>query len=354
MQIYPEADILKGLSGGFILAVSTTAFMYLTGRVTGISGIAGNVVTSTSTESEDWSTAYVLGLLSSGAVATVVYPDMFVQHAETLSPVALAVGGVLVGFGTRLSNGCTSGHGLCGLSRLSMRSFVAVGTFMATGAIGAHLRDIIPRSLLFGHQHGFLRLNAFTSVVSIAVLTAVYRRNLPFVSLLSGHKSAKQIAHSLKSSAVSFLSGLVFGAGLCVSGMVDSGRVIGFLHFTRDLGWDYTLAGVMGAGVVINLITFSQLAQRSSPPPFAFESLPSPGKNSVPANTGGMNSTKAGANNAGITWQLVAGAALFGLGWGVTGVCPGPSLVLFGSGSTAMHAFVPALTAGIVLHKLLF
>jgi len=350
MHIYSDADLIKGLTGGVVLATSTSLFLYLTGRVTGISGIVGNVITSESTESEDWSTAYVLGLISSGAVCMVVYPEALVQHSETMSPVALAVGGALVGFGTRLSNGCTSGHGLCGLGRLSLRSFVAVGTFMMTGAIGAHLRDLLPKSLLYGQQDGFLHVNMTTSLMSLAVLTAVYRRNLPFLSLLSGQKTTKQISHSVMSSAVAFTSGVVFGTGLCMSGMVDSGRVVGFLHFTRNLGWDYTLAGVMGAGVVINLVTFSLLSKRATPPPFASELLPG---SSTATATGSSIKSSSPSPTTGITWQLVVGACLFGIGWGLTGVCPGPSVVLFGSNLTAMHVYVPAMAAGMVLHKLL-
>jgi uncharacterized membrane protein YedE/YeeE len=82
-----------------------------------------------------WRLAFLGGLLASGVAAAVLAPAAV--GASVRSPLLVVVAGLLVGFGTRLGSGCTSGHGVCGISRLSTRSMIAVATFMTTGALTA-------------------------------------------------------------------------------------------------------------------------------------------------------------------------------------------------------------------------
>jgi uncharacterized protein len=83
-----------------------------------------------------WRTAFIAGLLAGGATTAVFWPASFAMTVERSAP-ALALAGVLVGFGSRLGSGCTSGHGVCGIARASGRSLVATITFMTTGALTA-------------------------------------------------------------------------------------------------------------------------------------------------------------------------------------------------------------------------
>ena len=104
------------------------------GRIAGISGIVGGLV-QRPTPDRAWRVAFLAGLIAAGAVSSIVAPAAI--GASVRSSSAIVIAGLLVGFGTRLGGGCTSGHGVCGLSRGSMRSLVAVVTFMATGAVTA-------------------------------------------------------------------------------------------------------------------------------------------------------------------------------------------------------------------------
>ncbi|HEY0468814.1 MAG TPA: YeeE/YedE thiosulfate transporter family protein [Polyangiaceae bacterium] len=117
--------------GGALIGLSASLYWTLNGRIAGISGILGGALLNRG--AERWvRVLFLLGLFSSGVVFAT-FTDRV--PAPALAPLPLALAGLLVGFGTRQSGGCTSGHGVCGLSRLSVRSLVAVLTFMVTAAI---------------------------------------------------------------------------------------------------------------------------------------------------------------------------------------------------------------------------
>lgn len=118
--------------GGILIGLASILVLRIQGRVAGISGICGSLLRPTRGDIS-WRVGFVLGLLSAGVTAAAFAPGAVdLAGAPALPWVALA--GLLVGFGTRLGNGCTSGHGVCGVSRLSRRSIVATATFMAAGA----------------------------------------------------------------------------------------------------------------------------------------------------------------------------------------------------------------------------
>jgi uncharacterized membrane protein YedE/YeeE len=122
----------SALLGGILIGLSAALLLLFNGRIAGISGIV-NGVTWRSTRSEwAWRAAFLAGLMLAGALA------MRILGQHTPSPVGspvLVIAGLLVGYGTTLGNGCTSGHGVCGLGRLSKRSLVAVLVFMATAIV---------------------------------------------------------------------------------------------------------------------------------------------------------------------------------------------------------------------------
>ncbi len=114
--------------GGLLIGTASATLLLLHGRVAGISGIVGGLM-EPSTADRSWRAAFLLGLLAAGAVAYAVVPARFGGESST-SPVWLVIAGLLVGVGTRLGGGCTSGHGVCGMSRLSPRSLTATAIFM--------------------------------------------------------------------------------------------------------------------------------------------------------------------------------------------------------------------------------
>lgn len=118
------------LIGGILIGVSAALLLLLNGRIAGISGILGELLKRQPGEMR-WRMAFLLGLLIAPAVFSTFLP--FPTPTIEASNGALLVAGLLVGIGTRYAGGCTSGHGVCGLSRLSIRSLVATMSFMASG-----------------------------------------------------------------------------------------------------------------------------------------------------------------------------------------------------------------------------
>ena len=126
---------LMSLAGGIIIGCAALVLLVSIQRIAGISGIIGGLF-PVIRQDLTWRLFFVAGLLLGGFVLATVYPNSLAINLTYSTP-ALVVAGLLVGFGSRLGNGCTSGHGICGLGRLSPRSMIAVVTFMATGIISA-------------------------------------------------------------------------------------------------------------------------------------------------------------------------------------------------------------------------
>jgi uncharacterized membrane protein YedE/YeeE len=124
---------LASLIGGVILGLAAAALLLFNGRIAGISGILGGVVHPTRGDVA-WRAWFLGGLVGGGLVLRAVYPGVF-PAAPAVPMAAVAAAGLLVGLGTSLGHGCTSGHGVCGLSRLSVRSLAATLTFMAAGGV---------------------------------------------------------------------------------------------------------------------------------------------------------------------------------------------------------------------------
>lgn len=120
----------QGLAGGLAIGAAAAMLLLLLGRIAGVSGILGSALSRTCAD-RGWRIAFLVGL-PIGAVATRLVAEPPEVAAVTSLPGLLLAGG-LVGFGTRLGSGCTSGHGVCGLARRSRRSLVATVTFMAAG-----------------------------------------------------------------------------------------------------------------------------------------------------------------------------------------------------------------------------
>jgi uncharacterized protein len=120
------------LAGGLLLGAAAGMFILLNGRLLGISGIVGGLL-KPRTGDTGWRVAFVAGLLAAPTAWALLAPPVAPRIAA--GPVLLVVAGLLVGWGTRHGSGCTSGHGVCGLARLSPRSLAATLAFMATGFV---------------------------------------------------------------------------------------------------------------------------------------------------------------------------------------------------------------------------
>jgi uncharacterized protein len=130
---------------------------------------------------------------------------------------------------------------------------------------------------------------------------------------------------------VALFSGVLFGLGLVVSGMVNPAKVLGFLDVAGD--WDPTLAFVMGGALLVAVPAFRVILKR--PRPVLAEEFDLPAKKDLDA-------------------RLLAGSALFGVGWGLAGFCPGPAVTALASGLAPVFVFVAAMVAGMSLFKRVF
>jgi uncharacterized membrane protein YedE/YeeE len=131
---------LSGLFGGALIGLAATMLMMLTGRLAGVAGILGGLLQAKPADAP-WRIAFIAGLIAAPLVAALAGAPL-PRPAMTSSLVLLSAGGLLVGFGSRMGNGCTSGHGVCGFARFSARSIAATIIFMiaavATVAIVRH------------------------------------------------------------------------------------------------------------------------------------------------------------------------------------------------------------------------
>ena len=185
---------LSSLIGGLIIGFSVILYLYTTGKLAGISGIFANTITNSNNRFAN--ILFLLGLIIGPSIYLLINNANF---EITKSIPLIIVGGFLVGFGTKLGSGCTSGHGVCGISRLSVRSIVATLYI-------CH----------YSHDYSF---------------RITKNRN----SLMS-------------QNFFSLLSGIIFGIGLIISGMTNPEKVIGFLRITDN--WDPSLMFVMGGAII--------------------------------------------------------------------------------------------------------
>ena len=367
ISLAANTNISGGVAGGVLIGAASTWLMYKENQIMGVSGISATALAPETQEKNGrdargyWTWSFIAGMLSTGTVLVLVQPEVFgttTSPAAVLSPAGAAVAGLLTGFGTRMGSGCTSGHGICGLPRRSLRSLAAVLTFMTSGAVTtyviSHYQDAL--SLLFSSSGcsevagGFSNANNASQALRplLYVLGGTFVasrlvRSRNKVTALQEHGSdlpgKTRNEPSFSSHLTSFLVGAVFSIGLAVGGMTDPSRVSGFLHFTAESGWDATLMGVMGGGVLVNLFTFEFM--RSSDhgaacPTFKFDGH---------------------SKNLNIDRNLLLGSTLFGCGWGLSGVCPGPALTSLpgaltsGLGNGAMALYTPFMLLGMAVHK---
>lgn len=258
--------------------------MFFTSRVVGNSGMLKSVVLG---PAEPTKIGYLVGLLGAGALLHSLLPGCF---EVPLPPSSSRVfGAFCVGMGVTLANGCTSGHGLCGLSRLSLRSLVAVPTFMACAAATI----IASSGTQFGGMAPVVDAPEASLRIAAGLALALGLALLPALAL--GPKP--------RLTYLGLWSGACFGTGLCIGGMVRPSAISG--AFTPTL-FDPTLWVLFMTALAVTF-TFYRLAE-----------------------LGGVEAAR--VPNAGtVDTRLVAGAALFGLGWGLTGSCPGPHIVTIGA-----------------------
>jgi uncharacterized membrane protein YedE/YeeE len=124
----------SSLAGGILIGLSASILMYLNGRIAGISGIVSGIFNNPSMQEKVWRVAFVAGLIGGGFAYAYFFP-IAIAPREHMTTTLLVVGGLIVGVGTAMGGGCTSGHGVCGVSRFSLRSITATVVFLSSGIV---------------------------------------------------------------------------------------------------------------------------------------------------------------------------------------------------------------------------
>jgi uncharacterized membrane protein YedE/YeeE len=338
---------ISGLLGGGLIGLSAGTLLLLNGDILGASGICSSITVTPWKAITDPSQHWKLVFLSSFLLTSTIYygPTFEAPVADSLSSgrsistLGNILAGFLVGFGTKLGNGCTTGHGICGLARMSLRSLVSVMTFMATGVATTILTS--PTGPLANYTE-FLQTNTSTStddrlefggtLLTLSVVGAALLSTYSMIRRTPQGSNVNTDAITSYTAKVgpAALSGIMFAAGLYNSGMIYTSKVFGFMDVSAISSgdWDPTLAMVMGGGLVTSWIAYQfvnvdgNTCETKAPRRASLDSplaLPEGSKFGVPTNTS-------------IDFNLLAGATSFGLGWGIGGVCPGPAILLAGVG----------------------
>ncbi|KAF2872913.1 YeeE/YedE family integral membrane protein [Massariosphaeria phaeospora] len=299
--------------GALLLHQATSLLLYQNGTVLGASGYMHRLFSAPTKET----LAFFVGMAASFISLNAFLPELVTSYPPapaTLQAALVTLGlGGLVGWGTKLSNGCTSGHMLCGLSRLNGRSALAVATFFPSALLTHHL--VHPTLLTDACSSGspcyiptYPTIETTVSLVLLAVATVIASRILP--QLIAGVTTSegKPSTEPLARQATQFFAGLQFGLGLHISQMASPSKVLSFLSFPNMNAWDPSMVLVILFGILPNLME-NQIRGFEKPPLFnqRFE---------LPKLT--LKDTD---------WKFVAGAAAFGVGWGMTGTCPGPAVL---------------------------
>ena len=344
LKVMKSNKFIPSVIGGILISISTSINLLFKGRITGMSGILFNLVKLSDFY---WRYIFVLGMIWVSSGLKVFYGNKLnlfddpVKSLDDLSLVGYLVTGFLVGLGTKLSNGCTSGHGVCGLPRFSIRSIVSVLIFCFFGILTATLNS---RFKIVYNLENFFNLKKFNFVTqkqkiqddnvcnldTKKIIELEPDRNMCLVTILKDTRNLFfsdnfQIKVFYISSAIiiltylydtfyikktfdfeiSIISSILFAAGLIVSGMTKRSKVLGFL--TWDKNFDPSLIFVLCSAVGLNSIFFNLVFNLDQKPIFA-------DKMHIPTKIN-------------LDYKLIGGSAIFGVGWGICGVCPGPAIV---------------------------
>ena len=275
---------ISAIMGGLLIGTGAMLTLWTNGRIAGISGILSGAMFPKQ-QGTLWRLLFIAGLLLGGAVSAIASGGL--EVITQASPLMTVIAGLLVGFGTRMGSGCTSGHGICGIARFSQPSFVATGTLC--------WQD----SLQF-------------------IWCAMYKENI------------RADSPPISAFVAIATSGFLFGLGLAISGMTNPAKVVGFLDIAGD--WDPSLILVMVAGLGVSVPSFHFILKQKQP--LFTKQFFLPTRNDLDG-------------------KLITGAALFGVGWGIGGYCPGPALAALVSLNTNVILFCGAMLAGMVIHHFL-
>ncbi|KXZ52032.1 hypothetical protein GPECTOR_10g1055 [Gonium pectorale] len=332
--------------GGLLLGLATAGKLLTTGRVLGISGALKGLVTG---DWAPWRAAFLAGMALGAMALGGLLPAALEATPATFPMWRAALAGLLVGLGTSLGNGCTSGHGISGVARLSPRSLVFMALFMAvgmaTGSLAATAAAVnvapLPPALQLptATEVRLAATLAGAGAAAFATLAAagwlLARRSAATAGTAAGVRDQAPAAAAAQCPAALELAaevaaGALVTLGLGLGGMTRPSKVSGFLTLSAA-SWDPSLPFIMLGAVSVAMLAYQGVVR------FRLMSKPAlcP-RFQIPTSTT-------------IDAKLLAGGALFGVGWGLAGMCPGPALISALYGDVRMIVFSAAMAAGMWL-----
>ena len=329
--------------GGLLIGLSSSAHLFLTGEISGMSGISGTCIRGVSVQAREtflspaWikSSLYMLGILVGGALLRyLLAPQQFltIPSSSPAQYIMFALGGLLVGIGTQLANGCTSGHMICGLARLSKRSFAAVMTFCSVAFLMVKLfksidvlNGLLNKPTIEGEKLPFYTLPTWQYALILSSILLAVVIVYAFVILLT--KKAEKVRPYFVYPIYAF-DGFVFALGLGLSGMTQPTKVLGFFDVFGP-HFDPSLVCVAVGAIMFDLILFQGYILKL-PAPVMGESFCMPKVTNIDA-------------------KLIVGSAIFGVAWGALGICPGPAFVSIATLLPQILVFNLMFAVGVML-----
>jgi len=325
-----------GLLGGLAMGLAAGAKLLMSGRVLGISGALKGLLKG---DFSMWRLCFLGGMAVGSLSLPGMLPDAFDKIPATYTIGRAAIGALMVGLGSAIGNGCTSGHGICGNARLSVRSMAYTCTFMASGILMATLAGTTAALGISNVAATYTAPTADSLALSYKVLGATATSlsaaaALGFAGRKLGLNKTKVGANmcDVVNGFVEAVAGVTFAVALGLSGMVRPTKVAGFLSMLAP-SRDFSLMFVMGGALLVAtpLIQWALYRNGRGEPPFCAK------KYELPASKA-------------VDQTLLTGGVLFGAGWGICGACPGPILVNLVVDPTVINVTLgAALMAGMIL-----
>lgn len=403
MSVFSASTTLwESIVGGFCIGFSALVLLHGAGEVLGFSSLLGTVCithpkNALTCTNYGFKVAFLASFLltcqllvhtSSGSSGLLSqYGGIFDEYA--VAPLwIVAISGILAGYGTKLANGCTSGHGISGIGRMSIRSFVAVFTFMSTGFLSASLLGAWPNAarLADGSTTSFYSPAAYGVGIALTVILCFSLViNIFNVRKVNSEKSQSQQkvsaidatnstanddgdkddieaqfdddnnndacedeacdnTPSMSSYYLKILAAIlaapIFAFGLAFGGMTKPSKLLGFFDLSGFARGEYdpSLLFLFAAGCAVSFVAYQFVADRGLA---IFQGH-------LPVRTKALNGEEYHLpTNKQITAKLVVGSALFGISIGISGFCPSPSLIMgVGGYLDAMFVWLPLFIVG--------
>eukprot|EP00339_Tiarina_fusa_P023293 CAMPEP_0117032132 /NCGR_PEP_ID=MMETSP0472-20121206/23053_1 /TAXON_ID=693140 ORGANISM="Tiarina fusus, Strain LIS" /NCGR_SAMPLE_ID=MMETSP0472 /ASSEMBLY_ACC=CAM_ASM_000603 /LENGTH=368 /DNA_ID=CAMNT_0004740677 /DNA_START=84 /DNA_END=1187 /DNA_ORIENTATION=+ len=354
----PDTTVVASTVGGLLIGLSAAVLLHGSGEVLAFTSCIGSLCDfdfpSPLKVVKDPENGWKFGFLASFLLTCewwIANSESVIFDEAIMIPYwVTGLSGIMAGFGTKMANGCTSGHGISGLGRLSLRSLVAVCTFMGTAFLSASLSSpafplIYQRTTIIEEDKYHFPCHAARSVGKALtlsmVLLAIYSITWQLRSSKNGAEATPLVAGDGKQQqqdsppatfrtflgkfAAAMVAGPIFVSGLSIGGMNKPSKIVGFFDltgFSRGT-YDPSLAFLFASGILVSLIGYQfveaqGIAKMDSITPVKRRSSVS-GEFHIPKKSA-------------IDSKLVVGSAIFGISMGISGYCPTPCMIMAISG----------------------